>query len=1006
MYLKKLTSNSYYTMKKIIFIMVAFFLPLVLFGQVKLTGVVKDAKTGEPMIGVTVKVKSTNTGSLTDVNGKFSVDVPANDAALVFSYIGYKSITLIPKTGKPISVEMDENLEMLDEVVVVGYGTQKKESMVGAISSIKSQSLVSSPVSNLTQALAGKATGVSVVQQSGEIGRDEASIFIRGKATFNDKNAQPLIVVDGIIRESFAQIDANEVESINILKDASATAVFGVKGANGVIIVTTKRGLTGKAQVSFSAQTAINSPMRLHTPIDAYRTALLKVEANDNGGNVSEYSASQLMNYRTKSSPFTEPDVDWMNEIVKPYSMQQQYNVNVRGGSKTVRYFISAGYFNQDSPLKQDNITSYRRYNFRSNLDIDVTRDLSFSLSMGTRIENRKYISSMFWSSWDIYHLAFAQSGRQYPMYNMNGSYSPTNLFASILDSGTATDDRTVLETSFNTQYKMDWMLKGLSLRGQVAYDDNSNHPKMYNQQAATYEYIYPTDTYIKKQDQKSIAYNWDDVHNSRKLYFETGLSYIRDFGVHSLTGLALYNGSLSGADNNQFRATLGYVGRMTYNYDKRYLAEVNLGINGSENFAPEKRWGVFPAFSLGWIVSNEKFWQNSPIYNVINNFKLRSSLGWVGNDRCWDNNGNELRFQYLQTYNTTGGYLFGDNTASGISQGDIANKTVTWEKARKLNIGFETALFNNLFILTGDYFFEYRWDILSPVASKPDYVGANFVYGNIGSTQNKGFEVELTHNYKVNKDFSYSVKGNFSFARNKILEKGTGDGTLLYQRDEGYSIDMFKKYVTLGYFQTYDEIEKSPSQLGLSGNNDVRPGDLKYKDINGDGVINEKDMVHVGFPSTPEIQYGITLGIKWKNFDATCLFQGSANASFDKNWDIMWAFSNNANVFPRHWYYWTPETGNARSKYTQLYGHYQNNEAGADYTLSDARYIRLKNIDLGYTFTKNVIPFISNMRVFVTAVNLITWSKEKDLDPDNRNDRGGYMPPSRTINVGVNVNF
>jgi len=992
--------------KLILIITVAFFLPVIVMGQVKMTGSVRDAKTGEPLIGVTIKVESTNTGSLSDNNGKFSVDMPVAGATLVFSYIGYKSITLAPKAGKPVSVEMEENSEVLDEVVVVGYGTQKKESMVGAISSIKSQSLVASPVSNLTQALAGKATGVTVVQQSGEIGRDDAAIFIRGKATFNDKNAQPLIVVDGIIRESFAQIDANEVESINILKDASATAVFGVKGANGVIIVTTKRGITGKAQVSFSAQTAFNTPMRLHVPIDAYRSALLKDEVDDNGGNVSEYSSSQLMNYRTKSSPYTEPDIDWVNEIMKPYSMQQQYNVNVRGGSKTVRYFISAGYFNQNSPLKQDDITKYSRYNFRSNIDIDVTKDLSFSLSMGTRIENRRYISTMFYNSWSTYHQAFGQSGRQYPMYNMNGSYAPNNLFASILESGSGTDDRTVMETSFNTQYKMDWLLKGLSLRGQIAYDDNTNHPKLYSQQAATYQYIYATDTYIKKQEQKPINYNWDDVHNSRKLYFEGGLSYNREFGSHNITGLALYNGSLSGTDNNQFRATLGYVGRVTYNYDKKYLAEVNLGINGSENFAPDKRWGVFPAFSLGWVISNEKFWQNSPVYNVINNFKVRGSLGWVGNDRCWDNNGNELRFQYLQTYNTSNGYIFGDNASSGIIQGDIANNTVTWEKARKLNIGFETALFNNLITLTADYFFEYRWDILSPVASKPDYVGANFVYGNIGSTQNKGFELELTHNYKVNKDFSYNVKGNFSFARNKVLEIGTGNGTLLYQRNEGYSIGMPLKLVTLGYFQSYEDIESSPSQLGLLGNNDVRPGDLKYKDVNGDGVINNKDMIHVDFPSLPEIQYGITVGFKWRNFDASCLFQGSTNASFDKNWEIMWAFSNNDNVFSRHWNYWTPEGGNARAQYTELYGHYQNNEAGADYTLSDASYIRLKNVDVGYTFSKKTIPFISSMRVYMTAINLITWSKETDLDPDNRDTRGGYIPPSKTINVGVNVNF
>ena len=974
--------------------------------QVKLTGTVIDAKTGEPLIGVSVAIKPINGGTTTDIDGKFSVTLRKADTALVFSYLGYKSITILPKGENNILVRLKENSKTLDEVVVVGYGTQKKESMVGSISTIKAKALVSIPASNLTQALAGKAAGVSIVQSSGEIGRDEANIYIRGIATFSSQNATPLIVVDGIIRESFSQIDPNEVESINILKDASATAVFGVKGANGVIIVTTKRGVTGKAQVSFTAQTAMNVPMRLHTPIDAYRTALLRNELDDNAGNQSSYSASQLMNWRTKSSPYTEPDVDWMGEIMKPYSMQQQYNINVRGGSKTIRYFISTGYFNQNSPLKGDDITKFSRYNFRSNLDVDVSKDLSLSLSMGTRIENRRYASSLYWNSWEIYRRAFAQSGMKYPAYNMDGSYSPNNIFASILDSGTATDDRAVLEISLNSEYKMDWLLKGLSIKGQVAYDDNSNHSKMYTEQAATYEYDYATDTYIQKQVAKPINYSWDDVHNRRKLYFETGLSYIRDFGKNNVTGLMLYNGSLSGEDAEQFRATLGYVGRLTYNYDRRYLAEINAGINGSENFAKNKRYGFFPAFSVGWVISNEKFWQNGSIYNIINNLKIKSSLGWVGNDRSWNSDGTEERFQYIQTYGYTNGYLFGDNLATGISQGDIANVDLTWETARKFNVGLETSFFNDLITLSADYFYEYRKDILSKVQNKPDYVGANFVSGNIGVTQNQGVDIELGHNYKVNKDFSYNVKGTFGFARNKVLYAGTADGVLPYQRVEGYPIGTPLKYITLGYFQSYEEIENSPSQLGISGNVDVRPGDLKYKDVNQDGIINQYDMMRTGFSTIPEIQYGINLGAKWKDFDISCLFQGSTNVSFDKNWEIMWAFSNNDNVFSRHWYYWTPETGDSRAQYTELYGKYFNNEAGADYTLSDGSYIRLKNLDVGYTISNKTIPFISNMRVYISAINVITWSKEKGLDPDNRNSRGGNMPPMQSLNVGINVNF
>ncbi len=1002
-------------MRRIILLMMGVIIPVVMMAQVKITGNVKDAATKEPLIGVSVVVTGTSIGTVTDFDGNFSLSIPKDKANLQFTYLGYKNLVVPAKTTASNIIEMHEDTQALDEVVVIGYGTQKKETLVGSISSIKSETLVSVPASNLTQTLAGKATGLAVVQPSGEIGRDEAKLFIRGKATFSDEASQPLIVVDGIIRESFSQIDPNEVESINILKDASATAVFGVKGANGVIIVTTKRGETGKAQVSFTSQIAMNSPMRLHKPIDGYRTAVLYNTVKNHKGEPIPYSASQLMNWRTGASPYTEPDVDWMDEIMKPYSWQQQYNINVRGGTKSVRYFISGGFFDQQSPFKEDNITKFMRYNFRSNLDIDITKDLLASVNMGARVEDRHYPTSMFYNSWEIYHGAFAQSGIRYPMYNMNGSYAPNNLFALIKDSGTAKDNRTVLELGLNVQYKMDWLLKGLAVRGQIAYDDNSNHPILYDQNPDVYDYTYPTDTYTLNKAAKPLRYNWDDVHNIRKFYWEGAVTYERDFGKHSINSLFLFNRMLDNTDTNQPRALQGWVGRVIYNYDQKYLAEFNIGVNGSENFNPDKRYGVFPAFSLGWIVSQEKFWQENPIYNVVNKLKLRSSLGWVGNDRSWVN-GEEQQFLYLNQYdykdrsaNTPeGGYMFGDNKINGIRQDAIPNFDVTWENARKFNVGAEFGFFNNLLTWNIDYFHEYRWDILLESEKIPDYVGATIRPGNIGRTTNQGIETDLSFFKQVNKDFSYFVKGNFSFARNKTLERGTSEGTLLYQRPEGFPIDTPLKYITLGYFQSYEEIENSPSQLGISGNTEVNPGDLKYKDINGDGVIDRFDMIRTGYPTTPEIQYGISLGLTWKGFDVSCLFQGSAHTAFDKNWEIMWAFSNNDNVFPRHWYYWNPESGDASADYTELYGKYQNNEAGADYTLSDGSYIRLKNIDLGYTLPNHLTRkvYMNMVRFYVSALNVATWSKEKGLDPDNRNNRGGYMPPMQTLNFGVNVNF
>ncbi|WP_455584049.1 SusC/RagA family TonB-linked outer membrane protein [Bacteroides sp.] len=1003
-------------MKKIISIVTMLLVPLMLMAQVSLSGVVKDAKSGEPLIGVSILIEGTSSGTVTDFDGKFKLSVPNGDVKLTVSYIGYRTETVATKGQRSIIISLSEDTQTLDEVVVVGYGVQKKETLVGSISTVKSDALVSVPASNLTQTLAGKASGLAIVQSSGEIGRDEAQIFIRGKATFESNSAQPLIIVDGVIQESFAQIDPNEVESINILKDASATAVYGVKGANGVIIVTTKRGITGKAQVSFSAQMALNTPMRLHKPIEGYRTAILRDEMDDNAGVLSRYSVTQLMNWRTKASPYTEPDVDWMDEIMKSSSMQQQYNINVRGGTRTVRYFLSGGYFDQDSPFKNDKITNFNRFNFRSNLDIDVTRDLSVSLNMGARIENRKYPNSMYWNSWEIYHGAFSQSGIKYPVYNMDGSYAPNNLHALLKDSGSGADKRTVMEVALNAEYKLDWLLKGLAIKGQVAYDDNTKHAKLYTQTPAVYEYMYPTDSYILKNPARPLKYDWDDVGNARKLYWEGAVTYTRDFGKHNINALLLFNQLLRGNEAEQYYATQGLVGRLTYNYAQTYLAEINFGLNGSENFAPNKRYGLFPAFSLGWIVSKEKFWQESGINNVFNHLKIRGSLGWVGNDRSWayikeKNAAEEQRFIYLQQYlysGDNGGYMFGDNKVEGIRSLTIANPDVTWEKSRKINIGIETGFFNNLLTLNAEYFHEFRKDILAESENIPSYFGATAVPSNIGRIKNQGVEIEIAHNNQLSNEFSYFVKGNFSFARNKIIERGTAKGVLPYQRAEGFAIDTPLKYITEGFFQSFEEIENSPSQLGITGNVEVRPGDLKYRDINGDGIIDIYDQIRTGFPTTPEIQYGLNVGFTWKGFDVSALFQGTANVSYDKNWEIMWAFSNNDNVFPRHWYYWTPEMGDAAAQYTQLYGKYYNNEAGADYTLSDGSYVRFKNLDVGYTFpeewTKKV--FINNLRIYVSALNLVTWSKEKGLDPDNRHGRGADMPPMRSVNFGININF
>ena len=990
----------------------------------KVVGKIIDFKTGEELIGVNVKIKGTTKGTISDLNGNYSLEgVNLNTDILQFTYVGYRELQEAVKNRSVINVQLSEDDKALNEVVVVGYGSQKKESVVGSISSINNKTLVSSPASNISQSLAGKLAGVQIVQPSGELGGDVANIYIRGMATWND--ASPLIIVDGIVRAEFAKIDPNEIESVNILKDASATAVYGVKGANGVIIITTKRGELGKPKISITAQTAITQPINIPRPLGAYdATSLLYLQdwgqyrtrtPMTKGGTL----AYDLLLYRTGSSPWDHPDINWVDAIMKPASTQQQYNINISGGTKTVRYFVSGGFINQNGFYKNDNTTDYSRFNFRSNLDVDVTKELTASLNIGSRVENLNSPASTIWNSWGIYRGAFATTGRQYPIYNPDGSYAAGgNIEASLLGSGIYKDVKSTLETSISLNYKLDFITKGLSLKTQISFDTQGENGRSWSKSTAQYLYNQSSNTYSQygtTQD-RPLSYNGVQQNNSwYKFYMEAGLYYNRTFGKNSVTGLLL-------ADRNELvnNAEIPYrdqglVGRITYDYDKRYFAEFNVGYNGSENFPANNRYGLFPAFAAGWLISNEDFIANSSLSSIITNLKLRASLGWVGNDKL-SLNGVPQRFLYLQQFNNGGGYTFGtgDNYFPGIQQGTIANPNVQWEVARKENIGIDAEFFKGLFGLTLDYFYEFRNNILTEISAvMPQYVGATFFPSNIGETNNQGIEIELKHNLKVNKNFSYYVKGNFTYNVNKVLKKADPLGLLPYQKEEGYPIGTPLMWKNTGYFNSYQEIQSSPTQLGINngipGNIEIVPGDLKFLDFNHDGVINQADAFRQGYGTVPQIQYGITLGGNWKSFDFSILFQGSANALFMKQWEIMWAFSNNDNVFDKHNYYWAPEIASS-AQFTRFYGKsWVNNERYySTYEAGSGDYLRIKNVEIGYSLPTAFIRKIglSSARFYLSSINTYMWSVEKYIDPDNRNTRGGQMPATRAFNIGLNLNF
>ena len=1018
----------------------------------QITGRVVDTK-GEAAIGASILEKGTTNGTITDFDGNFKLTVGPK-AVLQISYIGYKTQEIPVANKTKLNITMEEDTEVLDEVVVVGYGAQKKESVVGAISQVSSKELLKSPAANISQAIAGKISGVITSQTSGAPGSDDMKIYIRGRASFAGDN-QPLILVDGVERE-FSQIAPDDIESISTLKDASATAVYGVRGANGVMLITTKRGKEQKPTVSLTANWQIQSPTRQDTYLDSYNSVVLLEEALANDGLPSQYSASDIEMYKRASAgqlsgidALLYPNVDWYDTVLRNSAPAQRYNVNIQGGTKRMRYFTSAEYYNQQGLFKefsQDEYgnksnSSFKRFAFRANLDFLMTKDLTLSVNFGTRFEERRGPNSNE-SRDGTYSQAFYEMNHtpgwlfpvsytvgegedQKTLYSGSSQYQ-NNIVARFAKAGFYRSTNTINETNFIVDYKMDWLTKGLAAKGMVSFDYDAYYRRAFSADFATYELNDRTnynsiDAYTQFNTDTELAYLGNDQTTTYKLYMEFQLNWARKFGKHDITAMALYN-----QNDYRYQADLaeryqGLVGRATYGYDDRYLAEVNFGYNGSENFAKGKRYGLFPSFALGWVISNEPFYKKSNISKIMNSLKIRGSLGWVGNDRVWAydpvaNTSTEARFIYLQQYeyvdtsNTDNSYIFGigDNRVQGIRQGRVANKDVSWETSRKLNIGLEAGLFNNALTFNIDYFHERRSDILTQVQTMPSYVGTVFSPANIGIVQNQGVELEVNHSRFIGPDFSYSIKGNMSFARNKVIDMGTPLGVLPYQRPEGYPIDTPLKLITLGYFQDYDDIERSPSQLALEGNTEVHPGDLKYKDINGDGVIDRADFIRTGYPLVPEIQYGINLSLSYKGFDVGVLFQGSTHVSFDKNWEAMWAFSNGDNVYDKHWSYWTPEMGDANAKYTQMYGKYQNNEAGADYTLSDGSYIRLKNLDIGYTLPKKITEkaFIKTIRIYFSALNLATWAKEPYLDPDNRDNRAANMPPMKAYNFGLNINF
>ncbi len=1001
------------------------------------SGVVKDA-TGDTVIGASVLEKGTTNGTISDLNGQFKIKVSNDKAVLQISFVGYQTqeISLAGKTD--ITVVMQDDSKILDEVVVVGYGQQKKESVVGAISQVSSKELLQSPAANISQAIAGKISGVITSQTSGAPGSDDTQIFIRGRATFAG-DAQPLVLVDGVER-SFSQIAPDDIETISVLKDASATAVYGVRGANGVMLITTKRGKEQKPEVSLTANWQMQSPTRKDTYLNSYDSVTLLEEALANDGLPSQFSTSDLEMYRKSCAgqlsgidAMLYPNVDWYDEVLKSYAPAQRYNVSVRGGTKRMRYYTSAELYDQKGMIKElsndkygnSSSPSFRRYAFRANMDLFLTSDLTLSVNFGTRYEERAgsatnetaTYSGIFYAmnhtpGWLFPVSTVVQNGeKQQTIYGGSSQYQ-YNIVGILANTGYYRATNTINETNFIMDYKMGWLTEGLSAKGMLSFDYDSYNNRYYYASFATYE-LNDRSNYgdIDAYNRFNTDGELTGTQSQRavyKLYMEAQLNYARKFGKNDVTGMLLYNQNDYRENSNLAERYQGLVGRATYGYDDRYLAEVNFGYNGSENFMRGQRFGFFPAFSLGWRISNEEFMKNTSDW--LNNLKLRASYGEVGNDVYKVNNVKQ-RFLYEEKWSQiTNDYIFGTTGVTGIYESQYPNYGVTWERAHKYNVGLEFGLFNGLLNGNVDVFYEKRNNILTEYLTRPQWVGVTMAAGNLGETKNAGYEIELKHNNRIGKDFSYNVGLTYSHARNEIINKDEPALMTDYRKREGHPIGQYYGLICDG-FVTQADINSGKLPVSTFGN--VQVGDLKYRDMNADGFIDERDETFIGYSDVPENTYALNLGVNYKGWGFSVMFQGVDHVSRYYDAEAQFAFIDGGKVKEHHLGRWNPaktETENlASATYPLLhYDSYGNhNQRANSFFLANGAFMRLKNIELSYTLPArwSRVAGMSDCRLYVNANNLITWDHLDGLCDPESNGSNRY-PIMKTVNFGVNIKF
>lgn len=1003
-------------------------------GEFTVQGVVTD-QSGDPLPGVTVMVKgsSPSIGTATDLDGNYKIEPKSKNATLVFSFVGMGKVEEAINGRKIINVVLQEQQDDLDEVVVVGYGTQKKESVIGAITSVKPAQLSVGTTRSLSNDLAGNLAGVIAVQRSGEPGYDDSEFWIRGLSSFKGSGA-PLVLVDGVER-SLNNLDISEIESMSVLKDASASAVYGVRGANGVIIITTKKGHAGKTSVKMSVEHSFTEPEQLPQFLDAadYLTLLNNISIQETGQ--YRYSPDIINKYRTGYDRELYPNVNWIDAITKDFANNTRVTLDIAGGNERLRYSVVGAYYNESGITEVDRSQSWssnitiNRFNLRTNLEMNLTPTTLINVNIGGYLQQRKAPKD---GIDDIFYAAFKATPFAVPIMYENGQIPKPreneNPWAKLTQSGYYREGQSKFESLFSVQQDLKIIVPGLKANVKFSYDyfsrngvDRGRAPRYYYPATDRDPVTGELHTMVLQEGDEFLGYNkWQD-HGNYSTYLEANLTYNGRFGNNFIDALFLYNQrNYDDGDQVSYR-TQGIAGRVSYNYDARYFAEFNFGYNGSENFAKHHRFGFFPSIAAGWFISSEEFMR--PAINYIQKLKLRASYGLAGNDRFYNNDGSQKRFGYITTIAGGDGYTWGNSNTfygkGGLREGDPGAPDLRWEKVKKANIGLELRLFN-MIDMQVDFFHERREDIFMQRRNYPNSAGfPSLPWSNYGIVTNKGFEVELDVFKRIG-EVSINVRGNFTYARNKIVEQ---DEDLLvvgtYRSSTGLPVGTIFGFKTDGLYTEDDFADLATGRLkdGLPVpmfTDRVYPGDIRYVDMNGDGQITEVDKTSLGGTVNPEIVYGFGANVSWNGFDFGVFFQGNGNT-----YRVIGENSNNflpgstlgseGNIFKNASDAWSIVNQSQDVFYPRLHlGSNSHNSQTSDWWLKDMSMLRLKNLEIGYSLPQNIIRHaaMEHARIFLRGTNLCHFSNFKLWDPELGVNNGLKYPIMRTYSIGLQVTF